>query len=306
MSFPKNKFLEEARKILVGKEHELELALVCLLSRGHLLIEDLPGMGKTTFVLLLSQLLDLPLKRIQFTNDLLPTDILGFQTLDQDRKTFTFHPGPIFSELVLADELNRGTPKTQSALLQAMEEKQVTIDGVTHPLPEPFFMVATQNPQEHSGTSPLPESQLDRFMMCLQLGFPSKKDEMEIFRRGNLRDTIHKLPPVMARQEFIQEQKQVDQLFVSDPILAYIHDLLQITRGNPKYPQGLSSRCGILLLQAAKARGYLQERNFVIPEDVKYVAPYCLSHRLANSTMTAKLSTHENILDLINTIPIPE
>lgn len=281
--FPIEEFKQKAAEIIVGKEFELQMALTCLLARGHLLIEDVPGMGKTTFVVLLSQLLDLPLKRVQFTNDMLPTDILGFQTLGEDKKTFFFHKGPIFSELVLADELNRGTPKTQSALLQAMEEKVVTVDGTTYPLPEPFFLIATQNPQEHSGTFPLPESQLDRFMMSMSLGYPTKHNEIEILRRGDARQKLPNITSVVKRHDFLKFQKTVDTLFASDATLTYVQALLQNTRGNSSYLSGLSSRCGILVLQAGKAWAFLQNRNYVLPEDIKAVAPYCLKHRLVAS-----------------------
>jgi MoxR-like ATPase len=301
--FPLIDFRERASEIMVGKEHELQIALTCLLARGHLLIEDSPGMGKTTLVILLSQLLDLPLKRIQFTNDLLPTDILGFQTLNEDKKTFSFHKGAIFSELVLADELNRGTPKTQSALLQAMEEKAVTIDGISHVLPNPFFLIATQNPQEHSGTFPLPESQLDRFMMCLALGYPSKKDEVEVLRRGDARKSLMNLAPIVSKHDFLIFQAEVDKIHTADTILIYIQSILQRTRGNSEYASGLSSRCGLLLLQAARAWCFLQERDYVLPEDVKAVAPYCLTHRLISNKN--KNSSIEVVNFLLQQVPIP-
>ncbi len=303
--FPLDEFKNRAASIIVGKEFELQMALTCMLARGHLLIEDVPGMGKTTFVVLLSHLLDLPMKRIQFTNDMLPTDIVGFQTLSEDKKTFLFHRGPIFSELVLADELNRGTPKTQSALLQAMEEKVVTVDGITHALPEPFFLIATQNPQEHSGTYPLPESQLDRFMMSLSLGYPSQNNEMEILRRGDARQKLPGIAPIIARNDFLALQKSVDAVFASDATITYVQNLLQSTRGNSSYLNGLSSRCGILLLQAGKAWAFLQDRNYVLPEDIKAVAPFCLKHRLLPSNGRNKSGSQELVHTLLHQTAIP-
>jgi MoxR-like ATPase len=302
-NFPLDSFKSRAAEIIVGKEFELQMALTCLLARGHLLLEDMPGMGKTTFVVLLSQLLDLPMKRVQFTNDMLPTDILGFQTLSEDKKTFHFHKGPIFSELVLADELNRGTPKTQSALLQAMEEKAVTVDGTTYTLPEPFFLIATQNPQEHSGTFPLPESQLDRFMMSMSLGYPTQNNEIEILRRGDARQKLPQIKHVVTRSEFVQFQKNVDAVFASDTTIAYVQSLLQNTRSKAQYLSGLSSRCGILLLQAGKAWSFLQGRNYVLPEDIKSVAPYCLKHRLLSSN--GKTRDTELVQTLIQNTAVP-
>lgn len=305
IKFPLAEFKKHAETIIVGKQFQLQVALACLLARGHLLIEDVPGMGKTTFVVLLSHLLDLPMKRIQFTNDLLPADILGFQTLNEDKKTFLFHKGPIFSELVLADELNRGTPKTQSALLQAMEEKVVTVDGITHSLPEPFFLIATQNPQEHSGTFPLPESQLDRFMMCLSLGYPTQHNEMEILRRGDARQKLSGISPVIQRKDFLLLQKEVDGIFASDATVTYVQSLLQNTRGSASYLSGLSSRCGILLLQAGKAWALLSERNYVLPEDIQAVAPFCLKHRLLPAHGRHKTGTAELVQSLLQQTAVP-
>lgn len=306
-TFPIAEFKKAASEVIVGREFELQMALACLLARGHLLIEDMPGMGKTTFVVLLAQLLDLPMKRIQFTNDLLPTDILGFQTLSEDKKSFIFHKGPVFSEVVLADELNRGTPKTQSALLQAMEEKSITVDGVTHLLPEPFFLIATQNPQEHAGTFPLPESQLDRFMMCMSLGYPTQNDEIEILKRGDARKKLAQTKPIVTQQEFIDLQNETSRVFVSDPTFIYIQNILQSTRNNPATQQGLSPRCGILLLQASQAWAFLQSRNYVLPEDVKFIAPFCLGHRLTppNGRGLSQRTTTEHIKALLQQIPIP-
>lgn len=301
-TFPIDSFFKASEKIIVGKHQELRLALCCLLARGHLLIEDLPGMGKTTFVLTFSRLLDLPYKRIQFTNDLLPADILGLQVLSEDRKSFHFHKGPLFSELVLADELNRGTPKTQSALLQAMEERSVSIDGATLALPEPFFLIATQNPMEHAGAFPLPESQLDRFMMSIELGYPQPKEEIAVLRRGDPRSQIQQLEPQLTRADLIHLQKQVDQVHASDTLLTYVQNLLQQTRTSQQFKMGLSPRAGLLLLQAARAWAFLESRSMVLPEDVKAVAPSVMRHRLPTQ---GALSTFELLRQLIEQTPIP-
>ncbi len=301
-TFPLDSFFKSSEKIIVGKQHELRLALCCLLARGHLLIEDLPGMGKTTFVLTLSRLLDLPYKRIQFTNDLLPADILGLQILSEDRKSFHFHKGPLFSELVLADELNRGTPKTQSALLQAMEERSVTIDGETLTLPEPFFLIATQNPMEHSGVFPLPESQLDRFMMSMALGYPQPSEEIAVLRRGDPRAQIQQLEPQLTREGLLHLQKQVDQVHASDTLLTYVQNLLQQTRSSQQFKMGLSPRSGLLLLQAARAWAFLENRSMVLPEDVKAVAPSVMRHRLPSQ---GGITIMERLRQLIEQTPIP-
>lgn len=303
-SFPLSSFLDQAHTVLVGKEHELKLSLACLLARGHLLIEDLPGMGKTTFVLALSQLLDLPYKRIQFTNDLLPADIIGIQILSEDRKSFRFHKGPLFSELVLGDELNRGSPKTQSALLQAMEERSVTVDGETYSLPTPFFLIATQNPTEHAGAFPLPESQLDRFMMRIEMGYPQKKEEVEILKRGDVRSRILDLKAVATRQDLLHYQHDVNGIFCSDALLTYVQMLLQKTRASSLFKMGLSPRCGLLLVQAAKAWAFLDNRNHVLPEDIKAVAQSVMQHRLQPLQSTSA-NVQQMIRELIEQTPIP-
>lgn len=260
-------------------------------------------MGKTSFVLFLSRVLDLPHKRVQFTNDLLPADIIGTQILSEDRKSFRFHRGPLFSELVLADELNRGTPKTQSALLQAMEEKSVTVDGETFALPSPFFLIATQNPTEHAGAFPLPESQLDRFMMRIEMGYPQKNEEVEILRRGDIRNKIQELPSLINRLELLDFQKDVDAVQSSDAILNYVQALLQTTRTSSLFKTGLSPRCGLLLLQAAKAWAMLEGRSMVLPEDVKAVAQSVMHHRLQNTQ--SRQNMQGLIEELIKNTPVP-
>jgi MoxR-like ATPase len=268
-----------AEKVVFGKALELRLAMACLLARGHLLVEDPPGMGKTTFVLALAHFLGLKLSRIQFTNDLLPADVLGANIYDSDQKSFRFHPGPIFSQIVLGDELNRATPKAQSAFLQAMEERSVSIDGVTHSLPEPFFLIATQNPQDHAGTFPLPESQLDRFTLRLRLGPPSAHDEIEIFRQGDGRERISGLPQPLNTAKIIELQKMATQIHSSDSLLQYIQKILAATRRDPRRA-GLSPRAGLQLLHVARVWALMADRSFVLPDDVKTVAPYVLGHRI--------------------------
>lgn len=302
--FSLQQFLQNATPLIVGKQREFQLALCCILARGHLLIEDLPGMGKTSFVLVLSHLLDLSLHRIQFTNDLLPADILGLSVLSEDRKSFHFHPGPIFSNLVLADELNRGNPKTQSALLQAMEERSVTVDGTTRSLPNPFFLIATQNPSEHAGTYLLPESQLDRFMMRIEMGYPQQKDEIEILKNGDVRFKINQLKPLLTQQDLLAIQQKVDNVHVSTAIIEYVQTLLQKTRGSISFKMGLSPRCGLLLLQAAKAWAYLDQRELVVPDDIQAIFAPIVHHRL--QIQRGDTSSVRNLVEgLIKQTPIP-
>lgn len=290
-------FLDEAGGLILGKPQELKLALACLLSRGHILMEDLPGMGKTTFVMVISHLLGLKLSRIQFTNDILPADILGTNIYDRDTKTFTFHPGPIFSEVVLGDELNRATPKTQSAFLQAMEEKAVTVDGTTHALPEPFFLIATQNPTDQAGTYPLPESQMDRFMMRISLGYPSKQSEIGILKAGDSRNKILSAPQLLSGTRLAETQKKIDEIHISDALVEYVQNILESSRKLDSMG-GLSPRAGLLLLSAAKSWAYLEGRSMVLPEDIKAVAPSVLSHRLSGGNEAA-------IQKLLSEISVP-
>ena len=299
-----SKFLEEANKLILGKPDELKLALCCLLSRGHILIEDLPGMGKTTFVMVISHLLGLNLNRVQFTNDILPADILGTNIYDKDTKSFSFHPGPIFAEVVLGDELNRATPKTQSAFLQAMEERQVTVDGTTHALPEPFFLIATQNPTDQAGTYPLPESQLDRFMMRLSLGYPSKQSEMNILKAGDSRNKILQTAKVLSGAQLVATQNKVDEVHVSDALIEYVQLILEKSRQMDAMG-GLSPRAGLLLINAAKSWAYLEGRSMVLPEDVKAVAAAVLSHRLNGGQLTRLSAGEEVVHKMLSEISVP-
>ncbi|MBH4446552.1 AAA family ATPase [Pseudomonas aeruginosa] len=272
--------LKAVNEILLGKDRQVRLALACLLARGHLLIEDLPGMGKTTLSHALARVLGLSFQRIQFTSDLLPGDILGTSVFDKDSGQFVFHPGPIFAELVLADEINRATPKSQSALLEAMEEGQVTIEGATRPLPEPFFVIATQNPASQGGTFSLPESQLDRFLMRLSLGYPGRAAERSLLLGEARRDLLPRLEPLLDHAALAAFQAEVPKVRASDALVDYVLRLVEATRTQPAFALGLSPRGSLALLAAARAWALLAGRDYVIPEDVQAVLPAVAGHRL--------------------------
>lgn len=265
--------------IILGNPLATKLAVTCLLARGHLLIEDIPGVGKTTLAHALADLFGLPFKRVQFTSDLLPTDIIGMTIFDMERKKFQFKRGPIFTSTLLADEINRATPKTQSALLQAMEEQQVSIEGRQIDLPTPFFVIATQNPLEQSGTFPLPESQLDRFLMRISLGYPGEEFEKQLLRQEP-RKTTARHEPVVSKEELDSLLAQVNQIHVSEAIVEYLQSLLKKSRDSSKFVGGLSPRAGLQWLQAARAWAMLEGRDAVLPEDIQQLAPYTASHRL--------------------------
>lgn len=277
-------FVSRASQIVFGKEREIQLALTCLLARGHLLVEDVPGVGKTTLVKTLAHLLSLPLTRVQFTNDLLPGDLLGGRVFDQRTSTFSIVKGPLFSPFVLADELNRATPKTQSACLQAMEERQISIDGETFKLPEPFFVIATQNPRQQMGTYALPESQLDRFLMRIGLGYPDRQSERRLLKdgitEGGRADHINELEPVFDTAALKHHQNAVESVHMSDAIVDYIQAIAAKTRESGVSGEGLSPRGALALARAARAWAYLQGRTMCLPEDVQAVAVPVLSHRL--------------------------
>ncbi len=274
--------LDEAGNIILGKEQAIRLALCCLLAKGHLLIEDIPGVGKTTLAHTLARVLGLDFQRIQFTSDLLPGDILGVSVYEQqaEQAKFVFHKGPIFAQLVLADEVNRASPKTQSALLEAMEERQITSDGETRALPEPFFVIATQNPQYQIGTFPLPESQLDRFLMRIELGYPPEEAERALLGAKARRDVLKELKPVMDGHTLMELQSQVEQVNCSVALLDYILAIVHYTRNSGRFHEGLSPRAGIALRHAAQAWALLDGRTMAIPEDVQEVLPPVVSHRL--------------------------
>ncbi|WP_028081375.1 AAA family ATPase [Solimonas soli] len=272
--------LQSLNQIILGKDAPLRLVLACLLARGHLLIEDVPGMGKTTLALALARVLGLHFQRVQFTSDLLPADILGVSVFETATGGFRFVPGPIFAQLVLADEVNRASPKTQSALLEAMEERQVTTEGETRPLPEPFFVIATQNPAYQLGTFPLPESQLDRFLMRISLGYPSAEAERQLLLERERRDLLAELTPTLAPAQLVALQEQVRAVRTAPALVDYILALVQRTRELPGLRQGLSPRAGLSLRRAAQAWAFIEGRSGVIPEDVQAVFAAVVNHRL--------------------------
>lgn len=275
--------LQHLQQVILGKERALRLAVCCLLARGHLLIEDIPGVGKTTLANALAKLLGLDLKRIQFTSDLLPADILGNAIFDRERQQFVFHAGAVFAQVVLADEINRASPKTQSALLEAMEERQVTVDGQRHALPTPFFVIATQNPQYQIGTFPLPESQLDRFLMRIHLGYPAREAERAMLGGGDRRTLLDGLSPLLNAADLVALQDAVGSVRVAPALTDYLLDLLAHTRAERSLGGGLSPRAGLALQRAAQAWALMAGRDLVIPEDVQAVAPSVMAHRLRGS-----------------------
>jgi MoxR-like ATPase len=275
-----SRLLETASRIILGKERELRLALACLVARGHLLLEDVPGVGKTTLAHVIATLVGLQFQRIQFTSDLLPADILGVSVFDRATGAFRFRPGPVFAQLILADEINRATPKTQSALLEAMEERQVTADGQTLALPEPFFVIATQNPSHQIGTFPLPESQLDRFLMRLQLGYPAAAAERALLMGEDRRALLARQEPVITPVQLLELQQAAQAVTVAGPLIDYVQGLLAATRRNPEFTAGLSPRAGLALLAAARAWALIEGRDHVLPEDVQTVFPPVAGHRL--------------------------
>lgn len=297
-----SKVIDVANQIILGKEDVIRLALTCLIARGHLLIEDIPGVGKTTLAHVLATTLGLSFQRIQFTSDLLPADILGVSVYDRDNGSFSFHAGPIFSQLILADEVNRATPRTQSALLEAMEERQITLEGETRPLPEPFFVIATQNPSHQIGTFPLPESQLDRFMMCLRLGYPDSKAERELLKGRNRRELLAETRSVMTPEQLLHIQSQVETIHVSDALLDYLQDLLEFSRLSSDLNGGLSPRSGLAILHCSQAWALLHGRAHVLPEDLQAILPSVIGHRLVHSQETNPASAAET---LIKQVPIP-
>ena len=269
--------------VLLGKEHQIKLSLACLFARGHLLIEDLPGMGKTLLSHALARVLGLSYQRIQFTSDVLPSDIIGATIFDKQTNAFRFVEGPLFAQVVLADEINRATPKSQSALLEAMEERQVTNDGKSRPLPEPFFVIATQNPSTQAGTFPLPESQLDRFLMRIELGYPEPAAERELLMNGDRRLIVDALESVISVTELEQIQIAVDRIKVSDPLIDYVQRLVGFSRQGNEFAYGLSPRGALALMQSAKAWALISNRTHVVPEDVQAILPGVVEHRLRES-----------------------
>jgi MoxR-like ATPase len=296
--------LGQLDQIILGKPEVTRLAMASLLARGHVLIEDVPGVGKTTLATALARCLGLEMKRIQFTSDMLPGDIVGTSIFDAGKSEFVFHPGALFTQVVMADEVNRASPKTQSALLEAMEEGRVSVDGIRYPLPDPFFVIATQNPGYQRGTFPLPESQLDRFMMKLSLGFPGRDAERDLLAGPNRRDLIDDLTPFFGSEELVALQAKIPEIETAAPLLDYVLDLLAHTREAGAENTGLSPRAGMALTRCAQAWAYLEGRPMVIPEDIQQVAPYVLGHRLSAATGADAQAGHAMVEELLSKVPI--
>jgi MoxR-like ATPase len=297
--------LAQAGRVILGKSRQIRLAVACLLARGHLLIEDIPGVGKTTLAQTLARVLGLQFQRIQFTSDLLPADILGVSVYEQARAGFQFHPGPIFAQLVLADEVNRASPKTQSALLEAMEERQVTVDGQTRALPNPFFVVATQNPNYQIGTFPLPESQLDRFLMRVELGYPPAEAEHAMLREQDRRELLATLSPALSPADLLELQAAAGRITVSDALVEYLLAIVRHTRENPRFREGLSPRAGLALRRSAQAWALMDGRNSVLPEDVQAVLPAVVTHRLLPEDSAEHADGAQLAQQLLESVPIP-
>ena len=292
-----------ANRIILGKDAQVRLALACLLARGHLLIEDRPGVGKTTLAQTLARLLGLQFSRIQFTSDMLPADVIGISIYDRERNAFRFLPGAVFSQVLLADEINRATPKTQSALLEAMEERQVTVDGETRPLPEPFFVIATQNPSTQIGTFPLPESQFDRFLLRVELGYPDRAAERALLESGGRRDALPALAACLSPEQIVPLQQAAGGVHVAPALLDYVQALVEATRTSPRFVHGLSPRAALALLAVARAWAFLAGRRMVMPEDVQAVLPSVACHRLQLADGNGHAGA-EDIAGLIRSIPV--
>jgi MoxR-like ATPase len=305
MSQTLDNVIRQAERVILGKPQQIRFALACLLARGHLLIEDMPGVGKTTLAHVLARTLGLQFQRIQFTSDLMPADILGVSVYQRDSGKFEFHPGPIFAQMILADEVNRATPKAQSALLEAMEEQQVTIEGTTRPLPVPFFVIATQNPSHQAGTFPLPESQLDRFLMRIRMGYPDAQAERGLLSGVERREIVARLEPQMESAELLALQQRVREVFASPALFDYIQAILLYTRETARYTHGLSPRAGLALLSAARAWALLDGRAAVIPEDVQAILPGVTSHRLQAVGEYSKQDSETLARELIEAVAIP-
>lgn len=291
--------VDAANGVLFGKEQQIKLAMAALFANGHLLINDLPGVGKTTLANLIARLFELDFQRIQFTSDLLPADITGVSIFNQKTSIFEFHPGPIFTQLVLADEINRATPKTQSALLEAMEENQVSIERETRQLPNPFFVIATQNPGEQAGTFMLPESQLDRFLLSIYLGYPDQVSERKMLKDRDPRLQLKEITSIISQADLLEIQGIVDQAHASDPLLDYLQEIIKFSRTHQKFYYGYSPRAGMGILRAAKAWAFIEGRDSVIPEDIQAIVPATLHHLRSNG---GKIDSRE---DLLNHVAIP-
>jgi len=302
---PKLKLLlDQLNTVIVGKSAQVQDGVACLLAGGHLLIEDAPGVGKTTLAHALARSFGLQFSRVQFTADLMPSDLSGVSVYDRNQSAFVFHPGPIFAQVLLADEINRASPKAQSALLEAMEEKQVSIEGETRPLPSPFFVIATQNPQEQLGTHPLPESQLDRFLMRISLGYPDRASERALLAGSDRREMVDRLPGLLSSQELKALQEQVQAVHAAPPLLDYLQDLIAATRNGRWFVQGLSPRAGLAVLRAAKAQALLSGRDYVAPDDLQAILPQTTAHRLV-PVASAGRGPLEQVRAMLEAVPLP-
>ena len=301
---------ESVQSVIRGKNEVVQLALVALFARGHLLVEDVPGVGKTTLAHSLARSFDCTFQRIQFTSDMLPSDVIGISIYNQQTETFEFRPGPVFANIVLADEINRTTPKTQSALLEAMNESQVTVDNHTHLLPQPFMVVATQNPVEHHGTYPLPESQLDRFLMRLRIGYPPAESEKEILQSSALEDPLSKIQPSMTAAEVVEVQQAARQVPVDDALIHYLLAIVEKTRHHPDLTLGVSPRGSMMLYRAAQAMALVEGRNYCIPDDIKRLVLPVFAHRMVVSSSYASTLKRSNqaetiLQEIVERVPVP-
>jgi MoxR-like ATPase len=296
--------LDQLNTVIVGKTAQTQDCVACLLAGGHLLIDDVPGVGKTTLAHALARTFGLQFSRVQFTSDLMPSDLSGVSIYERGKEAFVFHPGPIFAQVLLADEINRASPKTQSALLEAMEEKQVTIEGETRPLPQPFFVIATQNPLDQLGTYALPESQMDRFLMRISLGYPDRAAERALLMGEDRRDLVEHLPALLTAQELQALQALVIKVHAADPLLDYVQDLIAATRSAQWFLQGLSPRAGIAVLRAAKAQALLSGRDYVAPDDVQAILPQTIAHRLVPVGDSGR-GAQEQVRAMVAAVPLP-
>ena len=296
--------LSQLNTVITGKSLQVQDCVTCLLAGGHLLIEDVPGVGKTTLAHALARTFGLSFTRVQFTADLMPSDLTGVSIYERGKESFVFHPGPVFTQVLLADEINRASPKTQSALLEAMEEKQVSVEGATRPLPQPFFVIATQNPHDQLGTFALPESQLDRFLMRISLGYPDRASERQLLAGGDRRDMLTALPPLLSEAELAALQPQVLAVHAAAPLLNYVQDLIAATRSGRWFVQGLSPRAGIALMRAAKAQALIEGRDYVAPDDVQAILPQTIAHRLVPVGDAGRGSV-EQVRAMLESVPLP-
>src|SRR5512137_2425387 len=301
------RLISNLEKVIIGKRQSIELTVIGLLCQGHILIEDVPGVGKTVLARSLAKSLGCSFNRLQFTPDMLPSDVTGVSIFDQSKRSFEFRQGPVFAQIVLVDEINRATPKTQAALLESMEERQVTVDGITHPLPSPFMVLATQNPIEYEGTFPLPEAQLDRFLMRVRLGYPTQSDEIEILDRQQFRHPIETLTAVITIDELKEVMDGIKAIFVSKPVKRYLVDLVTRTRQSPDVYLGASPRGSLALYRTGQAVAALAGRDFVLPDDIKSLAVPVLAHRLivGPAARLRELSSEKIIEEILESLPVP-